>query len=103
MVGPILCSPERVGEAERVSMTTRRTFLTSLLGAGTVGLIAACTGGSASTPAATSAPAQPTAGAAAPGATQAAPAQAASKPSAAGGTLTFAIENDIIDFDPLVS
>ncbi|MBV9898148.1 MAG: ABC transporter substrate-binding protein [Chloroflexi bacterium] len=81
-------------------MSTRREFLTGLFSAGTVGLIAAC-GGSAQAPvAATSAPApaaQPTAAA------QAAPAQAASKPSGAGGTLTFALENDVIDFDPMLS
>ncbi|HEY2593629.1 MAG TPA: ABC transporter substrate-binding protein, partial [Chloroflexota bacterium] len=39
----------------------------------------------------------------APAATQTAPAQAASKPSAAGGTLTFAIETDPVDFDPMLS
>jgi peptide/nickel transport system substrate-binding protein len=83
-------------------MGTRREFLTNLFSAGAVGLIVAC-GGSSGTPttAATSAPAQPTTTGAAP--TQAAPAQAAGKPSAAGGTITFALENDVIDFDPMVS
>ena len=83
-------------------MRTRREFLTSLFSAGTVGLIVACGGGGAppapgNSSSATSAPAG--SGAAA---TQA-PAQAAGKPSAAGGTLTFVIENDIIDFDPMLS
>src|SRR5260370_28214346 len=36
-------------------------------------------------------------------ATTAAPAQAASKPAAAGGTITFVLENDVIDFDPMLS
>src|SRR5689334_4363036 len=95
-------------------MTTRRDFLTSLLAAGATGLIAACGGaagggGQASTsatakpaaqaPAAT--PATGAAGAAAP--TQAAPAQAAAKPSGSGGTITMVLENDVIDFDPLLS
>jgi peptide/nickel transport system substrate-binding protein len=90
-------------------MSTRREFLTSLFGAGAVGLIAAC-GGTAQQPppsSATSAPAAPAAAtpaAASQGAaaTQA-PAQAASKPSGAGGTVTFVLENDVIDFDPLLS
>src|SRR5689334_22007631 len=104
MVCPILRSPESVAGPRKGSlMSTRREFLTSLFSAGAVGLIVAC-GGSAQPPtAATSAPAaQPTAAAgAAP--TQAAPAQAAAKPSAASGQITFALENDVIDFDPMVS
>ena len=39
----------------------------------------------------------------APAAAQTAPAQAAAKPGAAGGAITFALENDVIDFDPLRS
>src|SRR5690349_18481343 len=98
------------GLAEGVHMRTRREFLTSLFGAGTVGLIVACGGAAQQPSAATSAPAaKPTTAGAAPttaaGAapTQAAPAQAAGKPSAAGGQITFALENDVIDFDPMVS
>jgi len=81
-------------------MRTRREFLTSLVSIGVTGLVAACGGGGASqsAPVATSAPA---AAGAAP--TQAAPAQAAGKPSAAGGTLTFVIDTDPIDFDPMLS
>ena len=86
-------------------MSTRREFLTSLLSAGAMGLIVACGRGGAGGQApanATTAPAQPAApGAPAP--TQAAPGQAASKPAAAGGTITFALENDVIDFDPMRS
>jgi peptide/nickel transport system substrate-binding protein len=90
-------------------MRTRREFLTSLFSAGAVGLIVACGGAAQAPGGATSAPAAPPAaatpaaanqGAAAP--TQA-PAQAAGKPSAAGGTVTFVLENDVIDFDPMVS
>src|SRR5947207_4580481 len=93
-------------------MATRREFLTNLFGAGTVGLIAACGGAASQTPASpTSAAAKPaTTSAAAPAAgpttvapAQTAPAQAASKPAAAGGTITFVIENDVIDFDPMLS
>jgi len=84
-------------------MATRREFLTSLFGVGTIGLIAACGGGASQTPAtSTSAPAKPGATTAAAPA-QTAPAQAASKPAAAGGTITFVIENDVIDFDPMLS
>src|SRR5437879_7032777 len=85
-------------------MTTRREFLTSLLSAGAMGLIVACGGGGANQPPAnaTNPPAQPAAPAGA-AATQAAPAQAASKPAAAGGTITFVLENDVIDFDPMLS
>lgn len=90
-------------------MRTRRDFLMGLLSAGAVGLTVAC--GGAAAPSATSAPAaKPTNGTAAGAAptqatapTQAAPAQAAGKPAAAGGAITFAIENDIIDFDPMIS
>jgi peptide/nickel transport system substrate-binding protein len=80
-------------------MSTRREFLTSLFSAGAVGLIVACGGSGGQAPvAATSAPAaKPTTAA------QAAPAQATSKPSGTGGTLTFAMENDVIDFDPMLS
>src|SRR5690242_11000369 len=109
MVCPILRSPESVASWRKGShMSTRREFLTSLFSAGAVGLIVAC-GGNAQAPttAATSAPAaKPTSAPAAPAQaapTQAAPAQAASKPSNAGGTVTFALENDVIDFDPMLS
>src|SRR5215813_10803464 len=90
-------------------MATRREFLTSLLGAGAMSLIAACGGGTGQTPAnPTTATTKPTAPAAAPtpataAPAQAAPTQAAAKPSAAGGTITFVLENDVIDFDPLIS
>ncbi len=94
-------------------MATRRDFLTSLFGAGTLSLIAACGGGgasqtsvsptsSAAKPAATIA-AAPAAGATTAAPAQAAPAQAASKPANAGGTITFVLENDVIDFDPMLS
>jgi peptide/nickel transport system substrate-binding protein len=95
-------------------MSSRREFLTSLFSAGAMGLIVACGGGAGSQapaasnatsapakPAATTQPAAATQAGAAP--TQAAPAQAAGKPAAAGGTLTFVMENDVIDFDPLLS
>lgn len=110
-------------------MATRRDFLSTLLGAGAMSLIAACgggAGGQAQPPAAnpTTAPAKPAAApttapaagatpaAAAPTAAAAAkpaaapttaPAQAAAKPAAAGGTLNFVLENDVIDFDPMRS
>jgi peptide/nickel transport system substrate-binding protein len=81
------------------TMSTRREFLTTLFSVGVTSLVAACTGGGGagqSPGAATSAPAgAPT--------TQAAPAQAAGKLAAAGGTVTFALENDVIDFDPMLS
>src|SRR5438270_1002891 len=114
MVGPILCStnaarrqlwePHRRGSVRKECrpMATRREFLTSLLGAGAIGLTAAC-GGASQTPASS------TSGAPKPGATpaagpaQTAPAQAASQPAAAGRTITFVLENDVIDFDPLLS
>ena len=84
-------------------MATRREFLTSLFGAATLGLIAACGGGASQTPVSpTSAPAKPGATTAAAPA-QTAPAQAASKPAASGGTITFVLENDVIDFDPMLS
>jgi peptide/nickel transport system substrate-binding protein len=95
-------------------MANRREFLSGLLGVGAMSLIAACggtggaTGQSAATPtSAASKPAPTTASASSaenatpPG--QAAPAQAAAKPSTAGGTLTFVLENDVIDFDPMLS
>jgi peptide/nickel transport system substrate-binding protein len=85
-------------------MATRRAFLTSLFSAGAMSLLVACGGGggASTAPAASSTTApQPAGAAAAP--TQAAPAQATAKPAAAGGTITFAMENDVIDFDPLLS
>src|SRR5690349_13302994 len=103
-------------------MATRRAFLSSLMSAGAMSLLVACGGAGGGQPAAapTAAPAaKPTTAAAAPTTagqaaattapaaqaqpTQAAPAQAAAKPGNAGGTLTFVIENDPIDFDPLRS
>jgi peptide/nickel transport system substrate-binding protein len=101
-------------------MATRREFLSSLLSAGAMSLIVACGGAGGGQPAAPTSPpaakpttapaAQPTAAGAAatappqakPAAPTAAPAQAA-KPAAAGGTLNFVLENDVIDFDPLRS
>src|SRR5919201_131290 len=103
MVSPILCSVTRRPEAGG-TMRTRREFLMCLLSAGAMGLIAACGGGGGTQAPgnATSAPGQAAAPAgAAP--TQAAPAQAAGRPSGAGGTLTFVLENDVIDFDPMRS
>jgi peptide/nickel transport system substrate-binding protein len=88
-------------------MATRRDFLTSLLGAGAMSLVTACGGGASQAPTNPTSsavkPAGPTAAAAAPAPDKTAPAQAAAKPSAAGGTITMALENDVIDFDPLLS
>jgi peptide/nickel transport system substrate-binding protein len=102
-------------------MATRREFLSSLLSAGAMSLIVACGGAGGGQPASPTSPpaAKPTTAPAqaqattAPAAAQAttapqaqptqAPAQAASKPAAAGGTLNFVLENDVIDFDPLRS
>ena len=87
-------------------MATRREFLTSLLGAGAMSLVAACGGGASQTPSSpTSSAVKPAATtAAAPAPPQAAPTQAAAaKPAAAGGTITMALENDVIDFDPMLS
>ena len=76
-------------------MLTRRNFLIGTLGAGAIGLAAACGGGGGGGTA-------PAAGGAAGGAATTAPA-AQSKPAAAGGTITFALEDDPINFDPLRS
>jgi peptide/nickel transport system substrate-binding protein len=102
-------------------MASRREFLTGLLGAGAMSLIAACGPAATQAPTSpTSAPPKPaaTTGAAAPAPAATAPAQAATAPAqaaptqapaqasanaAAGGTVTFVIENDVIDFDPMVS
>src|SRR5207248_2161812 len=95
--------PHRLGSVRKgvQRMATRREFLTTLFGAGAIGLITACGGGASQTPVtSTSAPPQPAATVAP---AQTAPAQAASKPAGAGGTLTFVIENDLIDFDPMLS
>jgi len=73
-------------------MTTRRKFLTSLLGAGAITLVAACGGGASQTPSGS------TSTGAKPGATT-----AAKSSGAAGGTIVMALENDVIDFDPLLS
>ena len=104
-------------------MMRRRDFLTTALSSGAMLLLAAC-GGQSSAPAAKDAgaaptaapaaaatkpaetkPAAPAAATSAPAAapTQAAQAAPASKPGAAGGTITFALENDVIDFDPIRS
>jgi peptide/nickel transport system substrate-binding protein len=98
----------RLGDAhtrEWRPMATRREFLTSLLGAGAMSLIAACGGGASQTPASPTSPAasKPAATTAPAAPAQTAPAQAASKPAAAGGTITFVLENDVIDFDPMLS
>src|SRR5947209_7334020 len=83
--------------SEEGRMASRREFLIGLVGAGAMSLIAACGGGSGAAgggggnapaggaPAATSAPA------------------AASKPAGGGGTMTFALEDDPINFDPMMS
>ena len=87
-------------------MSTRREFLTSLLAAGAMGLVSACGGGGASQAPASATSAPKPAGTTAPGQAapaQTAPAQAAGKPAAAGGQITFVLENDVIDFDPMRS
>jgi peptide/nickel transport system substrate-binding protein len=68
-------------------MPTRRAFLTSTFGVTAVALLAACSGGAAPPP---------------PGSTQVAPAQTTGSPQA-GGQITFGLENDPINFDPLLS
>jgi peptide/nickel transport system substrate-binding protein len=101
-------SSHRAGNAKLKgsgTMKTRREFLTSLVAAGAMSLVSAC-GGAASGPAASGTSAAPkpaaTTAAGAPAATTA-PAQAAGKPAAAGGSITFVLENDVIDFDPMRS
>jgi peptide/nickel transport system substrate-binding protein len=82
-------------------MRTRRDFLTALLAVGATGLLAACSGGGAQSPSQPT----PTAAAKPPGgstASTATPAQA-SKPATTGGSITFVLENDVINFDPLLS
>ena len=100
-------------------MMRRRDFLTTALGSGAMLLLTAC----GSQPAAPAKPAEP-AKPAAPAPTTAPAAKTESKPAeaakpaapaaaaaptqaapgaAAGGTITFALENDVIDFDPLRS
>src|SRR5437868_8512683 len=100
MVCPILCSPDCRRETEEVDEHASRV-LTSLFSAGAVGLIVACGGAAQAPGGATSAPAQPAGATPAPA--QTAPAQAAGKPANAGGTVTFVLENDVIDFDPMLS
>ena len=84
-------------------MVSRREFLKATLGASATMLLVACGGGGGQSgapagggAAATSAP---SAGGAAP---TAAPAAKAA-PAKAGGSVTFVLENDVIDFDPLRS
>ena len=84
-------------------MRTRREFLTNVVSAGVLSLVAACGPASQAPAAPTSAAAKPTTAVGAAPTTQAAPAQTTAKPSGAGGTLTFALENDVIDFDPMLS
>src|ERR671933_568305 len=78
-------------------MATRRDFLLGLLGAGAMGLVAACGGGGGG--AAGGGGGAPASGG---GAATTAPA-GASKPAGGGGAITFALEDDPINFDPLLS
>ena len=85
-------------------MRTRREFLASVLSIGATSLLVACGRAGSQAPAgATSAPKPATSGGATAAPAQTAPAQAPGKPAAAGGTVTFALENDVIDFDPMRS
>ena len=77
-------------------MVTRRDFLTALSAIGAATLAAACTSGTGASQG--SAP-QSTPGAAG---NQTAPGQT-TKPAAAGGSIVFVLENDVIDFDPMPS
>jgi peptide/nickel transport system substrate-binding protein len=99
-------------------MASRRAFLSRALGASTVMVLSACAPSTPAPskpaeskpaeakPAAPAAQAQPTdapkPAAEAKPAAPAAPA-AATKPAGAGGAVTFVLENDVIDFDPLRS
>src|SRR6266540_462065 len=88
-------------------MLSRREFLKTALGASTMMVLTACGGAqppAAQPPVATKAPAAAatSAPAAAPAAAPTSAPAAAAKP-AAGGTVTFVLENDVIDFDPLRS
>src|SRR5919206_1133558 len=83
-------------------MASRRAFLTGLFGIGSMSLLAAC-GGAGQTPASPTTAAPKPAGTTPPAAAQTAPAQATAKPSAAGGSIAFVLENDVIDFDPMLS
>src|SRR6266540_888521 len=76
-------------------MLSRREFLKTALGASTMMVLTAC--GGAQPPAA-----QPPVATKAPAAAATSAPAAAAKP-AAGGTVTFVLENDVIDFDPLRS
>ena len=81
-------------------MATRRDFLVGLLGAGAMGLVAACGGGSGAAGGGGGGGGNAPAGGGAAATT--APA-AASKPAGGGGSITFALEDDPINFDPLLS
>jgi peptide/nickel transport system substrate-binding protein len=81
-------------------MATRREFLSSAFAVGAMSLVAACgQGGSTSQPQSSATAPPAGAGNAAPASTQAAPAQSAG----GGGSITFVLENDVIDFDPMMS
>ena len=92
--GSLTAGPARSYSARKEGrVTTRRDVLKGLLGASATMLLAAC-GGAGGQPSPTSGPR--------PSGTSA-PAAPAAKPVTAGGAVTFALENDVIDFDPLRS
>ncbi len=82
-------------------MPTRRDFLFTTLGAGALTLLAACQGGG-TTPSGGQ-PTAPASGGAPSGGAAATAAPAAASKASSGGTVTFALENDVIDFDPMAS
>lgn len=80
-------------------MLTRRDFLTAISAMGVATLAAACSSGTGSSQGSGASATQSVAGSSA---AQSAPGQA-SKPAAAGGSIVFVLENDVIDFDPMPS